>query len=429
MNQNPITPKIEALRRTQRIVKRQIQSRTAELEKANESLRGEITKLKRIEKELEIQLQERTAELARANEALLATAAERARTEGTIRPSEESYHSMADALPVLVWQSGPNKLCTYFNSGWLEFTGRTMEQEVGNGWADGVHPEDLRQCLEIYASAFERREPFVMEYRLRHRSGDYLWVLDRGAPLYNSAGSFLGYIGGCIDIHHRKLAEHALQNSRQELRALAARLHAVREEERTVLAREIHDELSGTLTALKMNLFLLPDRAAKNHDLFLEKLGSMSGLIDQTLDRVHNIVTELRPVVLDKLGLVAAIDWQTREFYEHSGIVCETHLPAQEIALDSERSTALFRILQEAMANVARHAKASRVIVELRSESGNLTLTVRDDGNGIDESVILDPNSLGLVGMRERALSFGGITEVTASPGEGTLVTVRVPIE
>ena len=183
-----------------------------------------------------------------------------------------------------------------------------------------------------------------------------------------------------VEIAEHKQAEEALRSSREQLRALAVRLQTVREEEITVLAREIHDELSGTLTALKMDLSLLPDRVAKNHDLFLEKLSSMSGLIDRTLDRVHNIVTELRPVVLDKLGLVAAIEWQTLEFHERSGIVCETHLPAEEIALDSERSTALFRILQEALTNVARHANATKVIVELRSDTGSLMLTVHDNG-------------------------------------------------
>ena len=217
------------------------------------------------------------------------------------------------------------------------------------------------------------------------------------------------------------------REKREELRALAARLDAVREEERTQLAREIHDELSGTLTALKMDLSLLPDRTTKNHNSFLEKLSSMSGLIDQTLARVHTIVTELRPVVLDKLGLVAAIEWQTGEFHERSGIVCETHLPTEEIPLDPDRATALFRIFQEALTNVGRHANASKVVVELRTEAGSVILAVRDNGKGIDEGGIHAPNSLGLVGIRERALSFGGTAEVAAMPERGTRVTVRVP--
>jgi len=206
-------------------------------------------------------------------------------------------------------------------------------------------------------------------------------------------------------------------------------LQASREEEKTQLARELHDELNGTLVALKMDLSLLPDRAATDRNLFLEKLSSMSELIDRTLARVHTIVTELRPVVLDKIGLVAAIEWQTGEFQDRSGIVCETHLPTEEIPLDPERSTAVFRILQEALTNVARHANATKVVVDLRNEAGSLILTVRDNGKGVDEKMIFAHTSMGLLGMRERALSFGGATNVAALPGGGTLVTVRVPIK
>lgn len=215
---------------------------------------------------------------------------------------------------------------------------------------------------------------------------------------------------------------------REELRALATRLHAAREEERALLAREIHDELSGSLTALKMDLSLLPDRVAKNRNSFLEKLNSMSRLIDNTLAQVHIIVTELRPVVLDKLGLIPAIEWQAREFQERSGIACEAHLPDEEIPLDPDRATAVFRILQEALSNVARHAAARQVVLELTRDGNNLNLTVRDDGKGIDERKIFDRDSLGLLGMRERAMAFGGTAEVGALPERGTCVTVRIPI-
>ena len=216
---------------------------------------------------------------------------------------------------------------------------------------------------------------------------------------------------------------------RNELRALAARLHAVREEERTRLARELHDELSGSLTALKMDVSLLPDRAAKDHEAFLEKLSSMSQLIDNTLARVRTIVTELRPVVLDKLGLVAAMEWQVREFQERSGIACETHLPVEETPLDHDRATAVFRILQEALSNIASHSNASKVVVDFKREAESLILMVRDNGKGIDEKAIYAHNSIGLLGMRERALSFGATLEVSRLPAGGTLVSVRVPIQ
>ena len=223
--------------------------------------------------------------------------------------------------------------------------------------------------------------------------------------------------------------EERLKRSNEQLRALSVRLQAVREEERGRLAREIHDELSGSLTALKLDLSLLPDRAAKDHKLFSDKLRSMSQLIDTTLAQVHTIVTELRPVVLDKLGLVAAMEWQAREFQERSGIACETHLPAEEISLDSDRTTAFFRIFQETLTNVARHANATKVTVELKREADSLILAVRDNGKGIDEAAIIAANSLGLLGIRERATAFGGNIELTGLPERGTCVTVRIPIE
>ena len=562
MNKHSTTPKELRTNRTK--AKQQIDSRIADFEKTNESLRAEIIRLERTEKELDTRIQERTAELARANETLLAETSELIRDEDRLRQSEERHRAMVDALPVLIWQSGPDKLCTYFNKGWLEFTGRTMDQELGNGWTEGVHPNDFQRCLNSYVSAFDRREPFLIEYRLRHRSGEYRWILDRGVPHFSSNGTFPGYIGGAVDTHAQKLAEQglresqeqvrqslkfnqalmasmgeglytlnaqglvtyinpaaqklfgwssaelmgrkmhdvthyqhpdgrpfpahecaglqvlregvvlsnhedifirkdgtffpvvyssapitatgevsglvvvfqdvtkrkqfeeSLRKSRQELRALAARLQAAHEAERSFLAREIHDELSGSLTALKMDLSLLPDRVAQNHRLFLEKLDSMSGLIDRTLARVHTIVTELRPVVLDKLGLIPAIEWQAREFQERSGIRCEIHLPAKEIPLDSDRATAVFRIFQEALTNVARHANASKVIVDLKSEAGSLILAVHDNGKGIDPMKIFNHTSVGLLSMRERALSYGGTTEVMRLPG-GTLVTVRIP--
>jgi signal transduction histidine kinase len=178
-----------------------------------------------------------------------------------------------------------------------------------------------------------------------------------------------------------------------------------------------------------MDISLLPGRAAKDHEAFLEKLSFMSQLIDNTLAQVRTIVTELRPVVLNKLGLIPAIEWHAQEFQERSGIACEIHLPAEEISLESDRATAVFRIFQEALTNIGRHANASKVVVDLKREAESLVLAVRDNGKGIDEAAIHAPNSLGLLGIRERALFFGGTTEVTGLLGGGTLVSVRIPIK
>lgn len=228
-------------------------------------------------------------------------------------------------------------------------------------------------------------------------------------------------------IDHTQM-EAILRSSQAELQSLTSRLQQAAERERAMLAREIHDELSGALTALKMDLALMADRTAKTQKWFQLKLRSMSELIDGTLARVQSIVTDLRPVVLDKFGLLAAIEWQARNFQERSGISCEIDLPADEMSLDYDRSTAVFRIFQEALTNVSRHAKATRVMVSLRNEKETLMLEVCDNGKGINETDIFSPNSFGLLGMRERALTFGGVVEICCLREGGTKVSMRVPI-
>jgi two-component system CheB/CheR fusion protein len=276
---------------------------------------------------------------------------------------------------------------------------------------------ELRRLLEQVLSVDRTFDNFMMEQDSPDL--DHIILLLNGRRIHRGAQD-----GDLILLAFEDVTD---REKKAELRALAARLHAVREEETTRLAREIHDELSGNLTALKMDLSLLPDRVAKDHNLFLEKLRSMSELIDNTLAQVRTIVTELRPVVLDKLGLIPAIEWRAREFQERSGIACETRLAVEEIPMDRDRAIAVFRILQEALSNVAQHAHASKVVLDLRSDTNNLTLTVRDDGKGIPESKVFDRGSIGLLGMRERAMAFGGTVEVTALPERGTCVTVRIP--
>jgi PAS domain S-box-containing protein len=436
-----VTPKIEELRRTQRILKRQIQSRTADLEKANDSLQAEISRGKQIEKELKTQLQERIVELVRINENLKAETSGRAQAEQALHLSEtrqsqtsEFNHAVMASMGEGLYTLDTRGLATYINPAAERLFGWSSEELLGRRMHDMTHyqhpdgspfPADECAGLQVLRKGMvlsDHEDVFI------RKDGTFFPVVYSSSPIAPD-GDIIGLVVVFRDMTAQKEAEEALFKSREELRSLAARLQAAREEERTELARDIHDELSGTLTALKMDLSLLPDRAAKDRNLFFEKLNSMSDLIDRTLGRVHTIVTGLRPAVLDKLGLVAAIEWQSGEFYDRSGIVCELHLPSEDIPLDSNRSTAVFRIFQEALTNVTRHAQATKVFIDLKSETGNLILMVRDNGKGIDEKVIDSPNSIGLLGMRERALSFGGTAEVTLLPGQGTLVTVRVPIE
>jgi signal transduction histidine kinase len=219
-----------------------------------------------------------------------------------------------------------------------------------------------------------------------------------------------------------------LRVSEQNLRALAARLQSVREEERSRIAREIHDQLGQALTGLKMDLTWLNARLPAGQKPLAEKVKSMFRLIDDTIQSVRKIASLLRPEVLDQLGLAAAIGWQARDFQARTGIRCKVTLPPDPLAVEQELSTATFRIFQELLTNVARHAGATRVDVSMRADDGRLLLEVQDNGKGIPDAALSGAKSLGLLGMRERAMAFGGSVEFAGVGGKGARVTVVLPL-
>ena len=231
-----------------------------------------------------------------------------------------------------------------------------------------------------------------------------------------------------IEINERRLAEQRLRESELQLRALAARLISVREEERTRIAREIHDELGQVLTGLKMDVMWLRKHIDKEHKPLLEKTETMRRLIDSTMQVVRRISTGMRPEILDDMGLVAAIGWQAKEFQKRLGIRCRVELPAEHPELGSALATAVFRIFQEILTNIARHAGASSVSVQLGISKERLTLEVADDGSGIADGAVHARESLGLLGMQERAQLFGGEVEIRGTPGHGTTVSLAIPL-
>jgi signal transduction histidine kinase len=230
------------------------------------------------------------------------------------------------------------------------------------------------------------------------------------------------------EIRERKIAEEHLRESEVQLRALAARLISVREEERTRIAREIHDELGQVLTGLKMDVTWLAKRLAGTGKPLVEKTEAMRSLIDSTVHLIRRISTGLRPEILDDMGLVAAIGWQAKEFQKRMGMRCRLTLPEDHALLDKELSTSVFRIFQEILTNIARHAKASSVNVQLSISDDILKLKVADDGIGISESQIRGQGSLGLLGMQERAQLFGGEVSIQGTSGRGTTVLVSIPM-
>jgi signal transduction histidine kinase len=223
-------------------------------------------------------------------------------------------------------------------------------------------------------------------------------------------------------------AEAEFRRSTEQLRELSARLQSVREEERTRIARAIHDELGQTLTGLKMDVAWLQGHLDSQQPALLAKTQAMSGLIDTTIQTVRRISTELRPGILD-LGLVATIEWQLQEFQTRTGIASKFSSSTEETILDDNSSTAAFRILQEILTNVVRHAQATRLEVTLEETATFLTLHVWDNGRGITENEIHSPKSIGLLGMQERARLRAGQIEFHGSPDQGTTVTVRLPLK
>jgi PAS domain S-box-containing protein len=229
------------------------------------------------------------------------------------------------------------------------------------------------------------------------------------------------------DITLRIKAEEALKSSHAQLRRLSAHLQSITEEERTRIAREVHDELGQVLTALNMDMVWLATRIPSEEKLLADKTSSMLKLIDSAIQSVKRICTELRPTLLDHLGISAAIEWQAEEFRKRSGIECDLHLYAKSV--DRNIGTVLFRVLQEALTNIARHSKATRVRVMLTKERDAVIMKITDNGIGINKEQIYKSRSFGLLGMRERAHGLGGRLTIRGFRSGGTSICVRLPIE
>jgi hypothetical protein len=230
------------------------------------------------------------------------------------------------------------------------------------------------------------------------------------------------------DVTERVRGEEALKRSREELRELAQAANSVREQEKSRIARELHDELAQALTALKMDVNWIAERAADGNDVLEEKLAAMQSMLDDTVAATRRISADLRPLMLDDLGLVPAVEWLVQGFTERSGVACELKVDEAQLDLGEPHASAVFRILQESLTNVAKHAQASRVDMALAREDGAVTLSVSDNGRGFSPHDPRKPSSFGLMGLRERAYALGGEVRIDSAPGRGTRIDVRIPL-
>ncbi len=292
---------------------------------------------------------------------------------------------------------------------------------------DMILPEDRKSFLATRIQAATQLAPRNWEGRIRIgvNGQEIKWVNLRASVRKLSSGVVVSD-GIISNITESKLAQHAIEGQQLQLRQLASHIERVKEEERAYVAREIHDDLGGTLTAAKIDLAWIRARLEPSQAALAEKANAMETLLNSAIEATRRISRSLRPLVLD-YGVSAAIEWQVKEFRKRMGVTCEFVCSREDIALDPEFSTALFRIFQETMTNIAKHANASHVDISLEDDGNEVLLTVTDDGRGIDPFDMHKNGSYGIRGMRERAGFLGGTIDISGAPGAGTQVRVCLP--
>jgi PAS domain S-box-containing protein len=383
--------------------------------------KGEIRELYQ---HLEQKLAERTQALRAANEVLRREITERRKVADELRKQKEVLQKIFDHIPVMINLAERNRL-TLVNREWERTLGWTLEEIQQNNinvYAEFYpDPKDRQRVLEFISTSHGQWGDF----KTRVRSGR---VIDTSwSVIHLSDGTNIRF---GRDITEHKRAEERLKDTSVQLRALSASIQSAREEERARMARLIHDELGSALTSLKWDLEGLDNTLSEpiEPSALLAARASIAGMMklaDTTIDTVRRLAWELRPSILDDLGLVEALEWQAQQFEARTGIVCQRNRFAEEVQFTSEQSTEVFRIFQEALTNILRHAHASNVDVTMTKEGREFVLTVSDNGRGI---TTVEKSGLGILGMQERARLVGGKLAIQGVDGAGTTITLRVPL-
>lgn len=341
--------------------------------------------------------------------------------------TEARFHRLLDGIrDYAIASLDKTGAVVHWMPGAQRITGYSAEEVLGRSYLQFFRWDDaIRLGLETALAMARDTGRFEWETWHRKRDGEPFWANSVITPLEQANGELTGYALITRDITERRRAEERLRASESKLRELSVYLQSVREEERTRIAREIHDELGQSLSFLKMGLAWLksevPERAT-------ETVTQLNQTLESSVRSIRRIAADLRPSVLDELGIAAAIEWQAEAFTGQTGIQCSLSADRSRLELDKEAETALFRILQESLTNILRHAQAKRVDVLLASDDVSVTLEIHDDGCGISEETLSGSAGLGILGMRERALSVGGSLEIGLHPEGGTRVRVTLPV-
>ena len=355
--------------------------------------------------------------------------------EDALRESEDRYERITANVPGMVFklrrESDGRKVFRYVSRGCQAITGLD-EATIGsdaNAFFNLIEAADRAHLMATLDGSAEKLSAWKWSGRLHPKQQlAEKWITIRAAPRRDDDGATV-WDGVVFDDTASRLQQLELERSREELRALSRHLQSVREDEKASIAREVHDELGATLSALKMDLEWLGEHSRKIPEAVEKKRIAMIQLVDAAVAATRKIVTELRPSVLDDLGLVAALRWQTSAHQKSAKARVHLTLPDAPLVVDPERALALFRIFQETLTNVSRHAKATNIWVRLDERDGAYVLTVRDDGVGISPEDSTKPTSHGLRGMRERAQQLGGDVSISGEPDEGTTLIASIPKE
>ena len=354
--------------------------------------------------------------------------------QNALQESEARFRTIAANIPGMIFQSimqsdGTVRL-TYVSEGCNQLLGITPQalQDTPGLFLDMVIAEDKSSLSQAVETATEKLATCNWEGRIRvGEQGEIKWVNLRESPRKLPDGD-VAWEGIISNITQGKFAEIEIRRAHQELGELSSHFQTLKERERMELSREIHDDLGGTLTAIKIDLLWLIDRLPPEKALLLEKVQFIDTLADRMIDSTRRIARDLRPGVLD-YGIVPAIQWQAKEFRKRLGIPCEIECADEDIVLGSDLSAAIFRIFQETLTNISKHANATRVKISFKAADGRVELLVSDNGRGMSKQDRSKPRSFGIRGMRERSRYLGGDVRIDSMPGKGVTVIVSIPYD
>ena len=352
---------------------------------------------------------------------------ERRLAQETLALREAYLRSMLDNLPYLAWLKNPEGKFQVVNQPFARASGKERPSDLLGLDDFDIWPHELaKRYVADDQEVMQTCQQRLVEEQISDH-GILIWVETFKSPVYDAAGKVIGTTGLAHDITLRRQLQEEQRRSREQLRALAAHVESVREQERVRIAREIHDELGQSLTCMGMDLAFLDRQIDPENKDASARVAALVELVKDTIRCVRRISSELRPSILDDLGLGAAIEWLAHDFESRTQIACAVEVP-EDLSLPFDLATPLFRVCQEALTNVTRHASATNVSLHLTCSTGHIALTIKDNGRGITEEEIKRYGSLGLLGMKERIGILGGTLDVEGKPGEGTTLAIQIPL-